>query len=119
MQEVQWNNETKGDIFESILGCHYLVANGFLRDDVDSLNKYSGIVSAISEAFVWHTWRLCVAIGYNSTDEVLQWVKWIGDMVAYRRMEDNDVGPIGLHETPGEFEPRCKNKGNLITTLVF
>ena len=119
MQEVQWNNETKGDIFESILGCHYLVANGFVGDDVGSLNKYSGIVSAIFEAFVWHTWRLCVAIGYNSTDEVLQWVKWIGDMVADRRMEDNDVGPIGLLEIPGEFEPRCKNKGNLLTCFVI
>ena len=30
VQEVEWNNEAKGDIFESILSCHYLVANGLL-----------------------------------------------------------------------------------------
>ena len=28
MKEVGWNNETKGDIFESILGCQYLLAHG-------------------------------------------------------------------------------------------
>ena len=118
MQEVQWNNETKGDIFESILGCHYLVANGFLKDDIDSLKKHSGIVSAIFEAFAWYTWRLCVAIGFK-TDEVLQWADWIIDMVAYRQIKDNDVGRIVLHEIPDDFEPRCKRQGNLIPALVF
>ena len=39
VQEVEWNNETKGDIFESILGCHYLVANGLMTGRVDSLEN--------------------------------------------------------------------------------
>ena len=39
VQEVEWNNETKGDIFESILGCHYLVANGLMAGRVDSLKN--------------------------------------------------------------------------------
>jgi len=118
MQEVEWNNETKGDIFESILGCHYLVANGLMTDDVDSLKKHSGIASAIFEAFVWHTWQLCVAIGNDKTDVALRWVNWMIDMVAYRQMKDNDVGLIVVREIPVEFEPRCKSKGNLIPALV-
>ena len=118
MQEVEWNNETKGDIFESILGCGYLVANGFLTDDADSLKKHSGAVSAIFEAFVWYTWQLCVAIGNDRRFLALRWVNWIIDMVAYRQMRDNDVGSIVVQEIPAEFEPRCKSKGNLIPALV-
>ena len=120
MQEVEWNNETKGDIFESILGCHYLVANGFVSDDVVSFNKNIGIVNAIFEEFVWHTWRLCDAIGKNKTEQVLQWVTWIIDVVAHRQMRDDDVGTIVLHEIPAEFEfdPRCKCPGKLIPACL-
>ena len=118
MNEVQWNDETKGDIFESILGCHYLVANGLMSDDVGSLKKHSGIVSAIFEAFAWHTWQLCVAIGNDSTDEALRWVTWIIDVVAYRQMRDKDIGLIIMHEKPVEFEARCKSKGHLVQALV-
>jgi len=118
MNEVQWNDETKGDIFESILGCHYLVANGLMSDDVGSLKKHSGIASAIFEAFAWHTWQLCVAIGNDRTDEALRWVTWIIDMVAYRQMRDKDVGLIVMQEIPVEFEARCKSKGHLVQALV-
>ena len=117
MKEVNWNNETKGDIFESILGYKYSVANGLEKKPVGAaLSRHIGIVAAIFEEFVWYTWRLCDSIGYNNSDRVLQWVKWIIDMVAYRQMKDNNVGTLILHERPDEFvfRPRCKGQGNLI-----
>ena len=123
MKEVNWNNETKGDIFESILGCHYLVANGLVKEPVDALEKHIGIVSAIFEDFVWYTYRLCDRFGNNGhghTDKVLHWVAWIIDMVAYRQRKDDDIGTIVLQEALDEFafEPRCKSKGNLIQDIA-
>ena len=116
MQEVEWSNETKGDIFESILGLNYLVANGLVVHYEGSLSKHIGTVSAIFDDFVWSTWRLCVAIGKTNTDRVVRWLTLIIDTVAYRQMKDDDIGNILLHEsrTEFEFEPRCKRKGHLI-----
>ena len=111
-----WSRATLAcDTFQSILGCHYLVANGFVSDDVVPF-KNMGIVNAILDFFVWHTWRLCDAIGKNKSEQVLQWATWIIDMVAYRQMKDRDVGTIVLHESPAEFEfePRCKCPGKLM-----
>ena len=120
MQEVAWNTETKGDIFESILGCHYLVSHGFAKVPVAFTKQHLGLVSAIFEDFAWHTWRLCCTIGTDNTDVILQWVTWILDMVAYRQRKDHDIGTIVLRETQDEFEfePRCKIKGNLVQVLV-
>ena len=53
MHEVESNNETKPDIFESILGSHYFVANGVLKEPVGALIKHIATVSAIFEDFVW------------------------------------------------------------------
>jgi len=121
MQEVNWNKETKGDIFESLLGCHYLLANGFVKGYVGALSEHIGAVSAIVDDFVWYTWRLCEAIGKNDTDRILHWVQWIIDMVAYRQMKDDDVGTVVSEEAQDEFEfeRRCKSKGNLIQVLAF
>ena len=120
MKEVNWNNETKGDIFESILGCHYLVAHGLVKEPVGAFEQHIGTVSAIFEAFVWCTWRLCDAIGNHNPDSILRWVTWIIDMVADRQRKDEAIGTIVLHETLDEFEfePRCKSKGYLIHVLV-
>ena len=92
MLEVGWNKGTKGDIFESILGLHYLVANGLVKGYVGALSKHIGTVSAIFECFVWHTWRLVEAIGQHDTDRVVLWVSWIIDMVAYRQRKDDHIG---------------------------
>ena len=114
MQEVNWNNETKGDIFESIMGCAYLVHNGLMTHDVDALKKHSGIVSAIFESFAWHTYQLCVTVDHK---KILVWVKWILDMVSYRQMNDIDVSLI-VDIVDNDNGPRCKRNGNLMCALV-
>ena len=116
MKEVEWTNETKGEIFESIMGLNYLVANGLVVHYEGALSNHIGTVSAIFDNFVFCTWRLCEAIGKHDTDRVVLWVTWIIDTVAYRQRRDEDIGNILLHEarTEFEFEPRCKRKGYLI-----
>ena len=118
VQEVEWNNETKGDIVESILGCHYLVSNGLMIGIVDSLAKNCGIVSAIFEAFAWHTRQRCDAVSNEGPGVVLTWVNWISDMVAFRQARDTDIGLMVVQEIPTEFEPRCKRNGHLRSVLV-
>merc|ERR1712023_130699 len=44
---INWNNETKGDIFESILGCQYLVSHGFLKKPMTSLERHIGTAAAL------------------------------------------------------------------------
>ena len=120
MKDIEWNNETKGDIFESILGCQYLLAHGFVKQHVPALEQHIGTVAAIFEAFVWYTWKLCDAIGNHNPESILRWVTWIIDMVAYRQRKDEAIGTIVLTETDFDFdfEPRSKSKGNLIPALV-
>ena len=115
MQEVDWNNETKGDIFEGILGCNYLVANGLVEAPVGAVSKHIGRVSAIFEEFVWSTWALCEKLQHNFT-RVLQWVTWINDIVLYRQMRYDTVGTIVLYDPPDEvsFKPRNKSSVYLI-----
>ena len=114
MKEVDWNMETIGDIFESILGLHYMVDNGLKRVSMCTAT-HIGTVSDILEEFVWWTWRLCEAI--DDTDRVLVWVTWIIDMVADRQRKDDHVNhTVVYHEPRDEFDlqPRCKRLGNLI-----
>ena len=39
MQEVGWNKQTIGELFESIFGLHYLVDNGLVRKRCESHNQ--------------------------------------------------------------------------------
>ena len=110
VQEVSWNNETKGDIFEAMLGLNYLVANGLVNQHVGALTSKSiGSMSAIVEEFVWHTWRLCDELCDGG--EVVNWITWIIDMVAYRQMKDDYIRPIILDDSLEKmsYEPRCKS----------
>ena len=84
MAYVNWNYETKGDICESIMGCHYMVEHGLVTGatgeslEFPHLQKYSGITSAIVDAYAWYVWRLCGKFGPN---DMLVWIGWTLDMV--------------------------------------
>ena len=115
MKEVHWNNETKGDIFESILGCNYLVSHGFTASSkrrLTSLETHIGAVSAIFEAFAWFTHKLCLSVGHQDPDLILRWATWILDMVAWRQKRDSAVGTIVVVEDIDDYdfdlEPRTK-----------
>ena len=112
MKEVHWNNETKGDIFESILGCNYLVSHGFLKQPLTSLETHIGAVAAIFEAFAWFTHKLCLSVGHQNPDLILRWATWILDMVAWRQKRDSAVGTIVVVEDIDDYdfdlEPRTK-----------
>ena len=112
MKEVHWNNETKGDIFESILGCNYLVSHGFLKQPLTSLERHIGAVAAIFEAFAWFTHKLCLSVGHQNPDSILRWATWILDMVAWRQKRDSAVGAIvvveDLSDYDFDFQPRIK-----------
>ena len=112
MKDIEWNNETKGDIFESILGCNYLVSHGFLKEPLTSLETHIGAVSAIFEAFAWFTHKLCLSVGHQDPDLILRWATWILDMVAWRQKRDSAVGTIVVVEDLDDYdfdlEPRTK-----------
>ena len=106
------NNETKGDIFEAILGCNYLVAHGIVKDDVGALKQHSGRMSAIVEEFVWHTFRLCEEVGDGK--RLMPWITWIIDVVAWRQMKDHYFRPMILDDSLEKMSyepraPRCKS----------
>ena len=105
--------ETIGDIFESILGLHYMVDNGLVRVSMYT-TAHLGTVSAIFEEFVWCTWRLCEAI---DDDRVPAWATWITDMVAYRQKKDDHINNIVVFTEPRDkftLQPRPKLLGSLM-----
>ena len=112
MKDINWNNETKGDIFESILGCQYLVSHGFLKQPMTSLERHIGTVAAIFEAFAWFTHKLCGSVGHGNPESILRWATWILDMVAWRQKRDSAVGTIVVVEDLDDYdfdlEPRTK-----------
>ena len=113
MKEVEWNNETKGDIFESIMGCHYMVSHGCPVNTMTSLERNIGPVAAIFEAFAWGAHRLCRSIGHHDPELIVRWATWIIDMVAYRQRRDEAIGTIVLDDDLDTYdfnlvEPRIK-----------
>ena len=87
MPHVNWNCETKGDICEAIMGLHYDIEHGLVTratgesPEFPHLQKYSGITSAIVDAYAWCVWRLCVKFGPN---DMLVWIGCSLDMVCDR-----------------------------------
>ena len=120
MAYVNWNYETKGDICESIMGCHYMVEHGLVTGatgeslEFPHLQKYSGITSAIVDAYAWYVWRLCRKVG---ADEMLVWIDWAIDMVRYRehkaRADSSSLAELRLDTLAEYHGPKEKRLGHL------
>ena len=121
-EEVRWNKQTIGELFEPILGCHYMVDNGFMRLKGPVFENVS-TVAAIFDDFVYLTWKLCrrieaiAATGNCDTAFVMEYTTWITDMVAWRQMKDDHINEIVIYhaDRDDEFDlrPRCKRFGRL------
>ena len=120
MAYVNWNYETKGDICESIMGCQYEVEHGLVTGatgeslEFPHLQKYSGITSAIVDAYAWYVWRLCGKVG---ADEMLVWIDWTIDMVCYRehqaRADSSSLAELRLGTLAQYHGPKDKRLGHL------
>ena len=116
MAHVDWNYETKGDICESIMGCQDEVEHGLVTGatgeslEFPHLQKYSGITSAIVDAYAWYVWRLCVKFGPN---DMLVWIGWTIDMVRDRehqaRADSSSMAELRL-DTLAEYHGPKENK---------
>ena len=91
------------------MSLHYDIEHGLVTGatgespEFPHLQKYSGITSAIVDAYAWYVWRLCVKVG---ADKMLVWIEWTVDMVRYRehqvRVDSSSMAELRL-DTLAEY----------------
>ena len=65
LSSENWNNETKGDIFECILGYCYLSENNHLPQYMDKWRLHISVVGALLDHVIYHFWSLLQRIHYK------------------------------------------------------
>ena len=112
LTDLPWNEETRGDICESIMGFAFIAERRPSTCRTVTISKVSALIDTVS----WLTFRLRQSVGDK---QFPQWIKWIQDIEEYRkqnkrtRRKDPECSPVD-HYTGNMFDnPRDKTKGLL------
>lgn len=83
-----WNNETKGDIMEGVMGCSYL-KDYYTRQNETMVceaaieyGQEARQVANLFEEIAWRTHALTVRVGH---DKLLPWVNWVMSNVYFAK----------------------------------